>query len=93
MHDFNESSLQAEFHRIHLSQEDSLRRLSDCEVQIAVNATRIRVLEDRIVQMVSLAEFMPVKWTFYGAIGTTLAAILTALIASVLAGAPHTGIR
>lgn len=73
--------------------EDITRRLAESEVQTAVSATRIRVLEDRIMHLVSAAEFLPVKWTFYGSIGTTLAAVLTAVIAGVLSGVQHTTIK
>jgi hypothetical protein len=93
MHDSSDTGLRAELQQVRLNQDETLRRLSDCEVQIAVNATRIRVLEDRILQTVSAAEFLPVKWAFYGTIGTTLAAVLTALIAGVLSGTPHGSFR
>jgi len=93
MQDITDIGLRSDVGLIRSNQDELLRRVSDCEVQIAVSATRIRVLEDRVLQFVSTAEFLPVKWTFYGCIGTTLAAVLTAVIAGLLSGAHHVTIR
>lgn len=89
----NPVGLHAEFNRLRLSHDEMIRRINDCEIQIAINATRLKSIEERILNSVSSAEFMPVKWTFYGSIGTALAAALTAVIASILAGALHMSLR
>lgn len=85
-----DAGLRGELIQLRLVQDDILHRLADAEIQIAVAATRIQAIEARILHLVSTAEFMPVKWTFYGTIGSVLAAMLTALIASMVAGVPHT---
>ncbi len=85
----NDASFRGELVQLRLVQDDIVRRLADVEIQIAVAATRIQAIEARILHLVSTAEFMPVKWTFYGTIGSVLAAMLTALVASMVTGTPH----
>ena len=73
--------------------DEALRRIAECEVQTAVTATKLHAIEERIAHFVTMAEFLPVKWIIYGGIGTTLAAVLTALMAGILSNTTHTLVR
>jgi hypothetical protein len=90
MHDHTEDDIRSAQRLIQTGQDETLRRVSDCEIRTAVNTTRIGSIEERLTHLVSMAEFLPVKWVIYGGIGTALAAVLTALMAGILSGTSHT---
>jgi hypothetical protein len=71
------------------SHHDILGRITQCEVQDAVHATKIRSLEERIATLVNASEFLPVKMAVYGIIGTALITVLSALVAGVIGVTPH----
>jgi hypothetical protein len=68
---------------------DILGRITQCEVQDAVHATRIRSLEERIATLVTASEFLPVKMAVYGIVGTALITVLSALVAGLVGVTPH----
>jgi hypothetical protein len=70
-------------------QADHGQRLLTVEAKATESATRIGVLEGRAPQWITTADFAPVKWVVYGIAGTALAAVATALVATVVGGSRH----
>ena len=89
MHEPIDCPINVQVAQLRSAQEEAIRRVASCELQDAISRTRIGTLEDKIKQMVLSAEFEPVKWMVYGIVSTTLAAVLTALVAGVLSSAPR----
>ena len=93
MPDHIDSGLRTDLAQLRSTNEESLRRVSDCELKVAVNATKLQAVEERLLALVTMAEFLPVKWAVYGIVGSALAAVMTALLAGIIANGSHTGIR
>ncbi len=89
MHEPIDCPINVQVAQLRSAQEEAIRRVASCELQDAISRTRIGTLEDKIKQMVLSAEFEPVKWMVYGIASTTLAAVLTALVAGVLSSTPR----
>ncbi|EAO3412100.1 hypothetical protein GNM83_19005 [Salmonella enterica] len=62
-------------------EDNELRRLSDNVIRLQEKVT---ALEATVKELVTRAEFTPVKLVVYGLAGTVLSSVLMALIATVL---------
>ncbi|EKK5568146.1 hypothetical protein PN823_004568 [Enterobacter hormaechei] len=61
--------------------DNELRKLSDNVIRLQEKVT---ALESTVKELVTRAEFTPVKLVVYGLAGTVLSSVLMALIATVL---------
>lgn len=78
---------------LRLAHEDTVRRVTELEVQSAITSTKVQGIEARLLTLVTIAEFLPIKMAVYGIIGSVLAAVLTAIVAGVISNGPHAGMR
>ena len=79
--------------QLRVAHDKAVRRVTELEVQTAINATKVQAIEARLLTLITIAEFLPVKLAVYGIIGSVLAAVLTAIVAGVVSNGPHAGIR